>query len=115
MTALGDHASPYLLVLACDMPNVARAVAALLAHAPAGDGAIARDTTGHDQYLAALYLRSSIEQRLSGLAVAGASMREVVRGLELDRVTVPPGSTDDVDTWQDAENLGVTMKEPNDN
>lgn len=111
LTALDGDASPYVLVLACDMPDVARAVAALLAIAPTGDGTIALDATGREQYLAAIYQRVSINRRLTGMTVEGASMRELVRDLTLDRVTVPPGTTDDVDTWQDAGNLGVTMKE----
>lgn len=112
LATLGNEASPHVLVLACDMPNVAPAVAALLAQVPTGDGAIAVDETGRDQYLAALYSRPSLDHCLAGMTVEGASMRELVRDLALERVAVPPGTTDDVDTWQDAETLGVKKKEP---
>jgi hypothetical protein len=37
-------------------------------------------------------------------------MRRVIGGIRLDDVRVPCGTTHDVDTWQDAELLGITRK-----
>jgi molybdopterin-guanine dinucleotide biosynthesis protein A len=113
LDALSDGPSPLVLVLACDMPDVAQAVQALLAHPPSADGmtgadgVIGTDASGHDQYLVAVYSRRALDQRVSEMRVVDASMRELTRGLSLERIAVPPGSTDDVDTWQDADELGV--------
>lgn len=108
LEALEDPASPLVLVLACDMPGVAGAVGALLATPVSHDGVIARDATGSDQYLAAIYRRAALASRLTGIEVQNASMRSLIAGLDLRGVSAPPGSTDDVDTWQDAERLGVS-------
>ena len=114
-TAGDETAEPFTLVLACDMPGASAAVEALLAHSPqsdadAGEGMIAVDDDGRDQYLLALYPTNALARRLRAEPVEGASMRGVVSGLALTRVPVPAGSTRDVDTWLDAEALGVTMR-----
>ena len=113
LSALAPQRSRFTLVLACDMPNAASAVNMLIetaedAAADQGDGVIAVDAEGREQYLLALYLTDSLALRLSSMTVADASMRSLVDGLDLTRVIVPPGSSDDVDTWQDAAALGVT-------
>lgn len=108
----GDDAG-VVLVLAGDLPRVGEAVARLLAHAarmpPETDGAIALDATGQRQYLTAVYRAGPLRAALADV-VAGDSMRRVVGRLRLDEVPVPRGTTHDVDTWQDAEALGVTRK-----
>lgn len=112
LAALATGSSPHTLVLACDVPDSAIAVRALrdrIEHAaePA-DGVIAVDGESRDQYLVAVYSTASLAGRLSSIPTRDASMRQLVEGLAFDRVVVPAGSTDDVDTWQDAANLGVT-------
>ncbi|HEU0205090.1 MAG TPA: NTP transferase domain-containing protein [Pseudolysinimonas sp.] len=110
--ALAAGSRTHTLVLACDVPGSAAAVRALqerIEHAdePA-DGVIAVDGEARDQYLVAVYSTSALAARFSSIPTRDASMRQLVEGLALDRVLVPAGSTDDVDTWQDAANLGVT-------
>lgn len=92
-----------VLVLACDMPAIGSALPALLAM-PAG---IAVDR-GRPQHLAIVAPPASLAAALAALpAVADASMRALLEYLDLAAVAVPDGSTDDVDTWEDAARLGV--------
>jgi molybdopterin-guanine dinucleotide biosynthesis protein A len=102
-----------VLVLACDMPSVGRAVGDLLAAAssdPDHDGVVAIDPTGHAQYLAAVYrltaLRSAVN-RSRDVGIEGMSMRVLLAGLQLTELAVARGVTDDVDDWEDAARMGV--------
>ena len=89
------------------MPGIAAALPMLLSDSD-GDGSIAVDR-GQRQQLAAVLRTAPIEAALSGLpTVVDASMRDLLAGLDLTEVVVPDGSTDDVDTWDDAARLGAT-------
>lgn len=107
--------APLTLVLAVDMPRADAAVAALLAaaaEAPPGDGLMAVAADGHRQPLVGLYSTSALqrsvaESRQRG-ALENAAAFALLARLELREVSVPAGSTDDVDTWDDASALGVT-------
>ncbi|HET8878947.1 MAG TPA: NTP transferase domain-containing protein [Arthrobacter sp.] len=109
-----SHA-PLTLVLACDMPLVAGAVAALLAAGPsncaASDGAVAVSADGRTQPLVGLYGTSALQRVVDDAArrgaLVGGSMFGLLASLELRSVPVPSGSTDDVDTWDDADALGI--------
>ncbi|THG29961.1 molybdenum cofactor guanylyltransferase [Naasia lichenicola] len=114
--ALADGPSPFTLVLASDLPLIGPAVDALLAavdpaciaaDGDAKDGLIAIDDGGRDQYLLGLYSTQALAARLRQAPRMGGSMHALVDGLRLQRVSVPVGSTADVDTWADAELLGV--------
>jgi len=95
-----------VLVAACDMPGIAQAMPPLLSGAR-GDGAIALDR-GRRQHLALAVRPESLATALASLpSVVGASMRALLAPLHLTDVAVPDGATDDVDTWEDAERLGV--------
>ncbi len=113
--------APLTLVLACDMPRVAGAVSALLAAAPdvrtavpaAGrDGVVAVSADGRTQPLVGLYRTAALQRAVDDAArrnaLEGASVFALLASLELRTVPVPPGSTDDVDTWDDASALGVS-------
>jgi CTP:molybdopterin cytidylyltransferase MocA len=98
------------------MSHAAPAIAALVdaaVAAPAGvDGVIARDGSGRDQYLLALYRSDALQaaaavQQTKG-GVDGLSARQLVADLNLVSVRVPSGTTDDIDTWDDARRLGVS-------
>lgn len=112
-TGAADDADALILVLACDMPGVGAAVEALLAGTAdraAPDGWLAVDA-GREQPLAALYragpLRRAVEDARASGTVKNGSVFRLVASLELTRLKVPTGCTADVDTWADAQVLGV--------
>jgi molybdopterin-guanine dinucleotide biosynthesis protein A len=99
--------SDAILVLACDMPSVASSLPLLVSDVT-GDGAIAVDR-GRRQQLAVVIRTTALGKALAGLpTVVDASMRDLLAGLDLTETVVPEGSTDDVDTWDDAARLGAT-------
>jgi len=112
------HGEPaeFTIVVACDMPNVAGAIAALLAEAdsvrdsPSISGFVAADEDGTAQLLVGLYRTSALVDAIGQLAegLVNLSVRRLVSGLELEAVAVPVGSTHDIDTWADAAEFGVT-------
>ena len=127
-----DHASrhaaaaPYTLVLACDMPRsegAVRALAEALATSGAGtperdaaDGVMAVSADGRKQPLAGFYgtavLQRSVADAASRDRLENASVFALLARLDVREVRVPPGSTDDVDTWDDATALGVSGRNP---
>lgn len=117
--------APLTLILACDMPHSAAAVqvlrrnvdvtAAGANHASGSDGVMAVTQEGRKQPLAGLYrtdslLRAVDEAHLRG-GLRDASVFWLLARLDVRLVTVPSGSTDDVDTWDDAAALGVFNRE----
>ncbi len=110
----------FVLVLACDVPQSAAAVRTLLARLTDGPhGVIAVDSEGRRQPLLGVYraesLASAVRER--GSDIQNLSVRALLSALELGDVPVPPGSTDDIDTWTDAARFGlsppsVTAPEP---
>ncbi|WP_231369878.1 NTP transferase domain-containing protein [Arthrobacter sp. 135MFCol5.1] len=112
--ATSGGGAPFTLVLACDMPLAARAVAMLRdAVAAAGDGrgAVARSADGREQPLAAIYNTDELKRSCGELsrrdALVNGSVRSLLANLDVQLVTVPAGSTADVDTWGDAATLGI--------
>ena len=114
--------APFTLVLACDMPRSAAAVNSLagaLADAPDGDahgGVMAVSPDGRKQPLAGLYGTAALQQIVADAAGRGglenASVFALLARLDVREVRVPPGSTDDVDTWDDATAQGVSDSIP---
>lgn len=117
-----DEPASYTLILACDMPHAARAVQALLEALPRGagnqdvvregnDGVMAASADGRRQPLAGFYrtaaLRDAIDDASARNALNHGSVFALLARLDVQAVTVPAGSTDDVDTWDDAAALGV--------
>ncbi|MGO4492689.1 molybdenum cofactor guanylyltransferase, partial [Arthrobacter sp. 2YAF22_2] len=109
------------LLLACDMPRVAGAVNALLGALAVGadggrDGAVALSADGRRQPLVGLYGTAALQRAVADAArryaLEGGSVFALLASLELCTVPVPPGSTDDVDTWDDASALGVSGPGP---
>ena len=128
-----DHASrhegappPYTLVLACDMPRSAAAVRALAeslaaSHIDAqeqewGDGVMAVSADGRKQPLAGFYGTAALQRSVADAERRGslenASVFALLARLDVREVRVPSGSTDDVDTWEDASALGVSSRTP---
>ena len=119
LAALQETAGPrpaFTLLLACDMPNVAQAVDVLRRAMGPGDGVMAVSADGHRQPLAGFYsteaLRRSVRDLISRGALMNGSVSALLARLDVQLVTVPAGSTDDVDTWDDAAALGVAGQEP---
>ncbi len=115
MGSLPPSGARHILVLACDMPRIAQAVDELLAAARGNPSCsfVARDS-GRDQLLAGLYLRTELAQAISQTdAASGArnlSMRALLATVNFRPVPVTPGATHDVDTWPDAQALGIDVE-----
>ncbi|MFO7690423.1 MAG: NTP transferase domain-containing protein [Cryobacterium sp.] len=106
----GAHtAADWVLVLACDLPWAADAARHLLSHLadpalpPTLDGVYLVDDTGRDQWLVGVYRVAALRAGAArlGPAVHGASVRQLLTGLELRGLPDPSGASADVDTWQD--------------
>lgn len=111
LAELGPGCAEFVAILACDLPYAATAFAALHTAAERGfdaDALIAADDSGRRQTLLGIYrtaiMRAAVDRagRLDGLSV-----RALVAGLAVEEVQVPHGSTHDVDTWHDVEELGI--------
>ena len=107
---------PFTLLLACDMPHVGQAVGALRRALGPGDGVMAVSAAGRRQPLAGFYSTEALWRSVRDLITRGAlingSVSALLARLDVQLVTVPAGSTDDVDTWDDAAALGVAGQEP---
>jgi molybdopterin-guanine dinucleotide biosynthesis protein A len=121
--AAASTEAPFTLVLACDMPHVDVAIPvlqeALLSRgwenpeggAGAGGGVMAVSPQGRRQPLAGFYrtaaLRAAVDDAAARNELNDGSVFALLARLDVMAVTVPSGSTDDVDTWDDAAALGV--------
>ena len=112
-------ASDAVLVVACDMPHVERAVPPLisaLGEHPDADGVVPVDSGGHRQPLAAVYrttpFAAAIADHERAGSLGGVPVSRLVMGLDLAEITVPADATADVDTPDDAVRLGVSFPTP---
>lgn len=128
LSAAGGSRPGLTLVLACDMPNVGQAVAALKAELRAGgpaaggpaglapDGVVAVSEDGRRQPLVGFYSTAALQRSVAELESTGrlinGSVRALLASLDVQLVAVPAGSTADVDTWDDAAALGVAGPDP---
>ncbi len=113
---LGDPA-PWLLVLAADQPAAELLVPPLLAAAGGlADGSevqalIGIDSGGRRQLLTAMYatgpLAAAVRRELPD-GLAGMPFRELIAGLAVRDVPLPPAAAGDIDTWADATRWGAT-------
>ena len=109
--------APWTLVLACDMPFASRGVAdlwrALAAH-PGVEGAMAVSVDGRKQPLLGAYNTAALVREVAvasqGSGLTNSSVFRLLARLNLLDVAVPAGSTEDVDTWEDAAALGIDYK-----
>lgn len=118
----GDRRAPLTLILACDMPNAAAAVGVLLEDLSDGraedgaavetEGVMAVAGDGRKQPLLGIYgtaaLGRAVDEAGRRKGLTDASVFSLLASLDVRLVAVPPGSTDDVDTWDDATALGVS-------
>lgn len=115
----------FVLVLACDVPNSALAVGRLFARATEDvdggdaakggvDGVVAIDADGRRQPLLGLYrsgpLAAAVRNNQSDLQ--NLSVRALLSLLDLTEIPVPIGSTEDIDTWADAADFGISQPGP---
>ncbi|MFE4541354.1 molybdenum cofactor guanylyltransferase [Arthrobacter sp. NPDC056727] len=113
----GAGPADMVMVLACDMPRAADAVRALRDALPGAgaDGVMAASADGRLQPLAGFYGTAVLERAVQDAAARNAlvhgSVFALLASLDVQAVTVPAGSTDDVDTWDDAAALGVAVRE----
>ncbi|WP_198416089.1 molybdenum cofactor guanylyltransferase [Cryobacterium suzukii] len=112
-----DAPADWVLVLACDLPWGADAARLLVAAASALDtvgeqtvgeqteGVHLTDDTGHAQWLAGIYRTPALRAAANRLGdrVNGASMRELLAGLNLAGLLDDSEAGADVDTWEDVE------------
>jgi hypothetical protein len=67
------------------------------------------------QPLAGFYSTAALERAVQAAAARNAlvhgSVFALLASLDVQAVVVPAGSTDDVDTWDDAAALGVAVRE----
>jgi molybdopterin-guanine dinucleotide biosynthesis protein A len=114
--AAGEDDAAMVLVLACDMPRAADAVRALTeAAAAASAGSVmASSPDGRLQPLAGFYGTAALQRAVDDADAAGTlthgSVFALLARLDVQAVMVPAGSTDDVDTWDDAAALGVAAR-----
>jgi molybdopterin-guanine dinucleotide biosynthesis protein A len=100
--ALPNTSSPYLCLLATDLPFVtAQVIDRLVAAAQGRDGAVLVDEEGRDQPLCGVYARAAVVRRLGERPQAGRAMSSVLAGLDLARLPDEHGSAFDCDTWND--------------
>jgi len=113
----GAGPADLVLVLACDMPGVGAAVRALLEALPGSgaDGVMATSADGRLQPLVGFYgtavLERAVQEAAARNALVHGSVFALLASLDVQAVAVPAGSTDDVDTWDDAAALGVAVRE----
>ncbi|MFJ6538056.1 DUF6457 domain-containing protein [Paenarthrobacter sp. NPDC091711] len=108
------ESSPWTLVLACDMPHASRGVGLLwaaLESSPGAEGAMAVSVDGRKQPLLGAYSTAALEREVGvaseGSGLTNSSVFRLLARLNVLDVEVPAGSTDDVDTWEDAAALGI--------
>jgi len=99
--ALPHVTAKRVIVLACDHPYVADAVAPLL-EAVGPDGAIAIDVDGRRQNLTFVArtdaLRSAVERQVNLIDLA---VHRLIEPLDLAEISVPARALMDIDAWED--------------
>ncbi|AWB92735.1 molybdenum cofactor guanylyltransferase [Aeromicrobium chenweiae] len=108
MAALQTDPSPFVAVLAADVPRAAEAVPVLLAAAAGtdADGVVARSSDGHRQPLLAVYRSAALRDALDAHApLTDRGVGQVTRGMHLVEVDVPDDVLADIDSPTDLERL----------
>lgn len=110
---LGEITSPYVLVVACDLPFLDEAIPVLLDWMSMRDGAIAIDDTGRRQNLMIAVNTASLTASVARhSSLEGLSVRTLLDPLDLVEVAVPARSTLDLDTWHDVKRARQSVHQP---
>ncbi|MDO5749921.1 MAG: NTP transferase domain-containing protein [Rothia sp. (in: high G+C Gram-positive bacteria)] len=107
----GEEPAPWCLILGVDTPLVAPAVQLLLEHAesaPAKLNGFWGISEGVYQPLIGIYRFEPLRVCFAR-GTTDASVRRFLRKLEPQALELPAGSTRDVDTWEQAHELGFTQ------
>jgi molybdopterin-guanine dinucleotide biosynthesis protein A len=111
LTAEGADATEWTFLLACDLPQPEVAVGCLMSGIPAlppeADGACLVDETGRAQWLTGVYRTPALVSAASALPDGGRDqpVRALLAGLAPTLLDDPDAGAQDVDTWEDYEQL----------
>jgi len=112
---LGPDPSPSILILACDVPGAVAALPYLWEAAAVhrgADGVLARSEDGQPQQLLGIYRPQALAKAIGAQPdLENLSVRALISPLDLVGVAVPVASTMDVDTWDDARQLGIDRED----
>jgi molybdopterin-guanine dinucleotide biosynthesis protein A len=101
-----------VVLLACDLPNAAEALGALLA-APAADVVVPIDGAGRAQYVCARYGAALVSRAADLVAAGERSLRALVATVpaarRADVTDLPAAALADIDTETDARRWGVEL------
>ena len=110
---LKDSPSEFTIVIAGDLPSVARAIEILLhelGSSAVDDGLVATDESGRRQPLLAVYRTESLRTAAaSRTSFANLPVRQLIGSLVLREVTLPDELCWDVDTPEDAARIGIIL------
>lgn len=95
-----DPSATFVLVLACDMPDVGDAVPMLMASECGVDGVVAIDSRGRRQHLAGFYRVEALRDAAGERSMQDDSMKSLVKGLHLTECPVGEACLD-IDTLAD--------------
>ena len=115
---LWADAPQWTFVLACDLPQVASAVAVLrdaVALLPADtDGACLADPSSRPQWLTGVYRTATLRAAARSVPSGGrdAPVRDLVADLAIAALTVPADLTADIDTWEDLHRARAAAGDP---
>lgn len=103
VAALPLLAGARTLVLACDLPRVRDAVKALCDAPFEADGVCLADGAGSHQWLTGLYRTDALRTAAAALPDAGrdASVRSLLGGLSITKISASDDLAADIDTWDD--------------
>lgn len=105
-------------LLACDLPDVAAAVARLADALPLlpreTEGVCLAGADSRPQWLIGLYRTPALRRRAASLPSGGrdASMRALLDDLAIAVITAPETETADVDTWEDLSDARTRLEGP---
>jgi len=111
LPAEGADATEWTFLLACDLPHPDVAVARLMSGIPAlppeADGVCLVDGSGRPQWLTGVYRTAALTGAASALPDGGRDqpVRALLAGLAPTLLDDPDAGAQDVDTWEDYEQL----------
>ena len=113
LAALGPEGSPFVVVVAADLPRVGEALARLVAGLGSlpvdSDGIVAVDGSGRAQTLLAVYRASSLRRAALSADPNNLAVRSLVGSLNISTMELSDELCADVDTAADAAAFGIAV------